>query len=176
MLYYLYNFEYSDVVNEQEAFSPIVFNVYVHSIADKYNIDDLEKLAVSKFSSRAKEEWNSQAFADAIQLVFGEAADRHGQLRETILNVCSKHAKELHSSEYGAAFRAVALSVPEFGGELSGRLAKSRVEAVVGKTYRCSNCSTRFAMEMKAICNYYCPNCGSSWHTSSWSHHEVKDE
>ena len=176
MLFYLYHFDYSDAVNEQEAFTPIVFDVYMHSIADKYNIDDLEKLAASKFSTRAREEWKTQAFADAIQLIFTQAADRQQELRKTVLDVCSKHAKKLHSKEYGAAFRAVALSVPEFGGELSGRLSQSREQVTVGKTYRCPSCSQTFSMKVTGNSNYHCPYCHNGWQGNQWRGYEAEHE
>ena len=131
-------------ISEGEELVPIVFNVAVHTVADKYNISDLAELSASKFAALAKTEWQTDVFAEAIREVWLNAPDRDRELRNPILAVCSDHAKDLFREEFVAAFRAVANSVQAFGGELSSRLACDPRPCPCGlpgsaRTHKCSN-------------------------------------
>lgn len=69
MLYYLYHFNFVDSDFAPATIPPIVFNVRVHSIADKYDIPDLGKLAADKFLVRCRAEWKTAEFAKAVEEV-----------------------------------------------------------------------------------------------------------
>ena len=145
MLYYLYNFDYSDFVNEQDASPPIVFNVYVHALADRLSIPALEKLAVSKFSARAKAEFKTPEFAAAVHEIYTNTADRKHELRTVCLDVCTTYAKVMHDEDWGAGLREVLTTIPAIGAEICAKLAKgAQSTGNAGKWYLCPNCGGSF--------------------------------
>ena len=106
----------------------------MHIAANKDGISDLEKLAAIKFAGFAKDEWWMEAFADAIELVYTSTADRDRSLRNSIMDVTSKHAKALYREDYGARFRQVVRDTPP-GSDLAAELA----EHVVSKNEPAAN-------------------------------------
>ncbi|TKA69594.1 hypothetical protein B0A55_09258 [Friedmanniomyces simplex] len=114
MVRFFYYFDYSDAYDKTDPDSPppMIFNVHVHIIADKYDIPELAKLAARKFADLADSEWQSPDFADAASLVFTTAAHALYKLRDIIIDVASKHAEALSKHEYGARFLAAASAVP----------------------------------------------------------------
>ena len=176
MIYYLYHFDYSDTINEQGTSLPLVFNVHIHTIADKYDIPELLKLAAKKFSARAEVEWDTKALADAIRGVYTEAADPNRELRNTVLEVSSKHAYALFRNEF-EAFNEVAASVPSFAGELGARIAVPPESDRLKKKYGCRNGNCGFTFAVKELVqhqNYYCPCCGGSRQGYQWEQWAVE--
>ena len=79
-LSYMHNGDYDDEEYDPEEYDhaedacPILLNVYVHAVAVKLEIGELERLAVSKFSQRAGVERESPGFADAVREIYREGA------------------------------------------------------------------------------------------------------
>lgn len=182
MLQYLYTSRYNHDGAAEMGVAPLVFDVYLHAIADKYNLSDLASLVEHNFSVRAKEEWKDKSFAEAISEIYTTAADRKGELSSITLNVATEKAWFLYEEDYGAEFRRVATSVPGFGADLAARLAKRvGTGAVRGELrFKCPSggiCSRTFVTkQMYSDCMYYCVTCGKRYVDSVWAEHVVKDE
>ena len=188
MLYYIYNFDYV-VPGEEHGIAPMVFDIYVHTVADKYSIPTLMKLAATKFAARAKDEWKTPAFAEAMKEVYTTAADPEHELRNTILAIATKYANDLAVNDFGAPFRMAAKSIPNCGGDLFEELARGALSSELIKNrafYRCPTCSRVFAMSEAEPNNTYahsenqfsyryCVYCGNKYTSGAWREREVKD-
>lgn len=184
MIFYIYHFDYIYSQKDQDSCPRIVFDVYMHTIADKYDIAGLMKVAADKFSARTKAGWKTSAFAEAINEVYTGAADPDRELRNAIMDVSSKHAKELSEQDYGAAFRDSTAQLPAFGNDLFAKLASGTsrpVEIEDEKFYQCDSCARVFAMtkvqhsdnSFYGSRTYSCPYCNGSYTSEDWEQHEV---
>jgi len=128
MLRFMYAFDFDDGLkfgNEKgSSMAPIVFDVHVNIMADKYDMTALAYLAAAKFGRRAELEWHTPAFADAAELLYTLAPNLSNRvLRNAITKVASTNAHALYTQNYGARFREVAGAVPQLGSELAQQLA-----------------------------------------------------
>ena len=71
MLRFLYSFDYDAGGSAADVASPMVFNVKVYSIADKYDIPALKSVASQKFKELVKTCWNMDDFPHAVAEVYG---------------------------------------------------------------------------------------------------------
>lgn len=175
LLRHMYQFDYDDKADlgNEDALSPLVFNVHMLIAADFCDMPPLAKLAVAEFKKRAESEWESAAFADAILTTYISAPDNDYGLRRHILSVAGKHSEKLFSEDCGKRFREVVASLAPFAMELGKLLAKllatergepkgshgSRAVAMV----KCANCTMVFGLlrsQPKIHEHYGCPHCG----------------
>lgn len=130
MLKDLYYFDYSnETMGHKEpggATIPLILlDVRVHSIADKYDIQPLMTVAAEKFSIHTQTEWKTKAFAEAVHEIYTAAPDPTHELRDTVVAVCSKHAQEWYSEEFGIHLREVAETVAPFASAVAKSLSGS---------------------------------------------------
>lgn len=114
MLRYLYHFDYSDEI--EGGIPPLLLNLHLFAIADKYFIEPLQKLATEKFNRRAYEHWASDAFAETLETLF-ESSFAEGSLetlRLIVLEVVKEHAKELFNNDAYGRFQMATVSAPAF--------------------------------------------------------------
>jgi len=128
MLRFMYAFDFDDDSdhdhNDESRMAPIVFDVHVNVVADKYDMTALANLAAAKFGRRAESEWRTPAFADAAELVYTLPSNPSNIiLRNVITKVACAQANALYTEDIGARFREVAGSVPQLGSELAKELA-----------------------------------------------------
>jgi speckle-type POZ protein len=62
MLNFMYLFSYDASGSDQARASPMIFNVKVYSIADKYDVVALKSQAKEKFEKAAKSCWSMEDF------------------------------------------------------------------------------------------------------------------
>lgn len=105
-----------------DPFDPLIFHVYVHNLADKYGVPELERLAAAKFKAAGLQGWTKPEFADAIVEAYA-APDRRRELRDAVIAISHPRAKILFEHLNGARFREVTKTIPAFGGELAAMLA-----------------------------------------------------
>jgi len=161
MISYLYTTEYAD--EPQGATSEaVIFNVDMHTIADKYNIHQLGELAAAKFKVRATAGWSTPGFASAIQQVYGLNVKDDLRLRKIILEIAVEHSEALCTPPCGAAFVNIMETVPRFAAELFKRCALGFTDE---RRYTCVRCVKSFTMK-KAVAHmqYGCPNCVHQFH------------
>ena len=78
----MYGFEYDDDAATDEDITPLVFNVQVHIIAEKYDAPRLQKIAEEGLAKRVQLDWKTAAFANAIEL-----ATRNAQTTNVIFEI-----------------------------------------------------------------------------------------
>ncbi|KAK3646240.1 hypothetical protein LTR56_008591 [Elasticomyces elasticus] len=154
---------------ETHGFSPIVFDVHIHNIADKYDLPGLTVLAVASFKENAEAEWDNGAFVEAARVVYTEAADREQQLKDVVLSVAHAHASSLtrEQQDEKQAFFKMACTVPALGTALWKEGSKTQEEYV-----RCpGGCGWRFPLDCmpdNASTTMHCLRCGAVSTKEQW--------
>lgn len=175
MLQYLYKSDYDETALGDKL-PAILLDVRVHAIADKYDVASLGNLAASKFADRAKQDWITTGFAQAIGEVYTSSADHKRELRGCLVFTAKQHATELFNEDYGAQFRDIAATVPCFGIELAGYLAKDANRPETRYVCDSSHCFGKdkvFSMwKADSRYDYVCPYCRSSYAGSHWADRE----
>ena len=70
MLHYMYHGNYGDTGNALTDLTPIVLDVGMFTIADKYFIGPLKALAKARFVETCASEWKTEAFAQAVREIY----------------------------------------------------------------------------------------------------------
>jgi len=141
VIYYLYHHEYNDA---QDDVTPIVHNVRVFTMADRFFIHPLKKLAAEKFAACCKDDWNTDEFATVVEEIYTKAPQEDNTLKKIAISTVKEHAKELRKTEdEDSRFREVINRVPSVGADLFYQI--SLVDSL--KTFKCTW--------------YKCPSCDS---------------
>lgn len=93
MIHFMYDHEYDSSGGHQGRISPMLFNVEVYRVADKYGVAALKKLSREKFDYAAKTCWDMDDFPHLITDVYSSSPCQ--ELRETIAGVSRKHMEAL---------------------------------------------------------------------------------
>lgn len=127
MLEYLYITDYNDAAAENGQ-DPILFNVSVHTIADKYDLPALVSLARYKFLQRARRDWHLGAFAEAVEDIYDQSTDTKQDLRNDVIRVCMENYTELFAKravgQEPLKLRDIANELPYFSADLADKMAK----------------------------------------------------
>ena len=175
MLRFMYTFDYgTEIVSGSgpEGQAPMLTDVAVHIIADKYDIEPLADLAASKFYQRAATEWCTEGFASAAALVYTAAADREHELRNATMAVATRHAHSLRTEEAGTHFREVMGAVPALALALWEKQVDAHVDSKAA-TDTLLDAVARFRDDLDAaeaeltkkanVKKYKCPNPTCAW-------------
>ncbi|KAK4900855.1 hypothetical protein LTR27_002038 [Elasticomyces elasticus] len=179
MMRYLYTADYD--AEEGISMPPMILDVNVHVVADKYDLSALAKLADTKFYTRASTEWNTLAFVEAATLIFTTETDL-GDLRNTVVSTANAHRIELSQGDTGAQFHKVAFAVPALGSALwCSRGERSTGDAVSispriaggeeGQLFKCNFCvQTTSAQQIGSSPGMYhhCSGCGCGYTKAVW--------
>lgn len=155
---------------KEEDASPILFNVYVHAIAVRLEMDDLEALAVENFAARAELIWWSRGFAGAVEEIYTVRSESRAALKEKVLEVCRRNWNQLFGvgvrvhddPRFGyVKLNSLLCEIPAFRHDL---MAIS--SAPIGDArYKCVSCNKTFAKRKMSIfeeheswCPYYGAN------------------
>ncbi|KAF7189526.1 hypothetical protein HII31_09166 [Pseudocercospora fuligena] len=182
LITYLYKADYDDEL-AVEDFSPTVFSVHVNTIADKYNIQGLATLAAAKVARRATTEWNTSAFADAIEEMYKTSPESKKGMQKHIVDIAAKHIKELRSKVFGIRFREISDTIAPFSAALLERIldpsVKSNDSHLKGmEHYKCGHCLRKLSMESVDGDSYAirtCCYCSGRYHERSWAHWQVDE-
>ncbi|KAK5726546.1 hypothetical protein LTR17_012669 [Elasticomyces elasticus] len=176
MFSFMYTCDYLDdpEPDSKEGTSPIVFDVHVHILADKYDLPDLAKLATEKFEKRAQMEWKDETFAEAAELVYTVDAAVTAPLRETVLAVAIDHAGDLTKDDIGARFQQAANTVPALG--LS--LWRKQVANVPGGYVRCecpkgNGSEALVSTSFKGGVSVWCTSCSTYHKVEDWTKYKI---
>ena len=113
MLHYPIRFDCGNHGNSQADVEPIVVDVRVFAIAEKYFIEPLKKLAANKSAGRAKQDWRTSAFAIAATEAY-ESVPEHERTLRQIVEVAAAYATDLlNKSGPFDDFRRAMLEIPE---------------------------------------------------------------
>ncbi|KAI9717552.1 MAG: hypothetical protein M1812_004693 [Candelaria pacifica] len=114
----------SDEFEESDKLTPLVLNARVYTIAEKYDIWALKKLAQHKFEQRVKGNgWNDEGFSLAIREVFEWTTDKDKGLRHVLVHVAAKNVKALRDR---GEFKSVLDDIPDFTRRLLDEVLKRK--------------------------------------------------
>lgn len=163
VLRFLYSFSLYQYPPRIVGKSVLVFYVLVHTAADFFGLMDLEGSCVARFTAKARHEWNTDAFADAVEMVYQNAPDRAHKLRDAIVNLVVDHAQDISKEGDDSRLRSVISSAPELRREVSAKLANDRQiqgaheEGLHGQY--CTKCARGFAVDSGMRDLISCPYC-----------------
>lgn len=161
LLKYIYTADY----NGPRYPEPVLFNVFVHTIGDKYGMRNLCQLAEAKFEKRATEEWQSDAFADSIMEMSLTSPDSKRVLFKTAANIAVKHAKELFTGKK-TKFQETVRKVAPFAFEVTSRVMVSQPSEDITTKFKCPCCAKSFNVDNKYSWFIYCCYCGAEFESS----------
>ncbi|KAF2162877.1 hypothetical protein M409DRAFT_26732 [Zasmidium cellare ATCC 36951] len=187
------DYDLAEFEKAEDAY-PILFNVYVHAVAVKLELAELEELAVTKFSKRAEVERGSPGFADAVREIYTECPETRLALKNKVVEVCQNHATELFgvgasvdsdSRIWYHKLHGVLNTVPEFRRDLlratpptTGGYTWSILSLQTAEiSYLCPRYDETFVMwsvsvRQKKHC--WCPYCGAQEEMVNLQKQEVK--
>lgn len=102
MISYLYSLDYMDkpsVANIETSEGRLVVNARVYAIAEKYMIESLKELAKQKTLAAISDEWNSESFLTALEIVWNGTPASDRALRACYVTVVVKHRNALRKKE-----------------------------------------------------------------------------
>ena len=104
MLRFIYTFDYDNSGSDSERTSPILFNVEVYTIAEKYGVLLLKLQAKKKFEKAVKTCWDIDDISPAITEIYGSTPATDRGLRDAVVKISREHICALLKKH---AFRAV---------------------------------------------------------------------
>ena len=185
MLSYMYTLDYDDAASEEGGPTPLMLNVLVCIVADKYNMPTLAQKAVSKFRAQADKAWDEEGIAATVKIIYDLDIGSKQQLRDVVIDTCTMHSKEIFDPENnGGLVSQLARVVPCFGGDLAASLATSlnkpgSMIAMTERRYKCKDCPYGMSFVSEDIgsgrCGTHvsCPHCAKRKYFHSWVQDEV---
>lgn len=146
VIQYLYYSDYNDDATET---SPMLLNVRMVALAERYLIPHLTDIAVRKLDHHIRHDngWATEAFTDAIEEAYSQTPDTTHQLHNTLMNATLRHVRTLSDmkADKHIYFRNTAKRTPSFAAELAFQLAnKSEDPEVVICKCPTENCDQVF--------------------------------
>lgn len=137
MIHHIYGFDYNSSGNDSSRVSPMLFNVKVYHIADKYDIPELKKAAKEKVETAAKVCWQMDDFPVAIAEVYRGALQTDRGPRDPLVDISTEHIDQLRKDD---GFRSVLQSTAGFASDLALNLAQRGTTSKTTK-YCCPDCN-----------------------------------
>ncbi|KAE8368636.1 BTB/POZ protein [Aspergillus caelatus] len=164
MIHFMYGFEYDSSGSDLGRVSPMLFNINVYQVADKFGVPQLKQKAKDKFETIARTCWDMDDYPIAISEAYQRTHKEDRGLRDILVSISREHLDKLLENE---DFRTVLEEVLGFAADL--------VQHPTGNNgvtkYRCPSCKLKWMLESSAGSNYMCPKCGSQY---SWNSYIVK--
>lgn len=95
MIHFMYGFNYDSSGSDLGRISPMLFNVHVYQIGDKYGIPSLKEQAKEKFAAVIKTCWGMDDFLIAIASTYSTTPSADRGLRDLVVSTCLEHINEL---------------------------------------------------------------------------------
>lgn len=171
MLDFMYRFDYDCSGNALERVSPMLFDVSVYSIADKYDIPALRIRAKEKFAAAVRTCWQMDDFPSVIAEVYGSTPSSNRSLRDTVIDVTQKHIKALMEK---GEFVRVLKETSEFAADVTGYMVQKGMGAgdTTARTrYSCPSCRNEWEAVLQPSITQWCVRCGQA--RSDWSKFRV---
>lgn len=170
MLRWFYEFDYA---TSQDAMWPLVFDVQVYAVAEKYLLPNLKRLAATKFEQRAEGSWRSRDFATAVADTYHYLPESDDALKQTIARLVVKHEKDLFHPVTGSEdLKTLAFDIPEFGSDVLIAMIDAKGGSYCPK-YKCPRCRRRFRIKTGTY-SFVCPNgCMGARTMKFWAQHKA---
>ncbi|KAB8249751.1 BTB/POZ protein [Aspergillus flavus] len=166
MVHFMYGFEYDSSGSDLGRVSPMLFNINVYQVADKFEVPQLKQKAKDKFETIARTCWEMDDYPIAISEAYQRTHKGDRGLRDILVSISHEHLEKLLENE---DFRTVLEEVLGFAADL---VRHSPGNTGV-KKYCCPNCNFNWMLGHSAgNISYRCPKCSSQ--RSNWDDFIVK--
>ena len=168
MLNFMYRFDYDAGGIDQALVSPMIFNVKVYSITDKYQM--LKSQAKEKFEKVVKTCWNMNDFLYAITEIYNLTPKTDRGLRDIVIKIICKHINALLEKQ---DFQIVLEETFSFAADVTQLMAHGGAFKKY-QCYRCTSCDGSWETVLSPETLYYCICCGNSH--SSWKQYVMSTD
>ncbi|KAJ9194390.1 hypothetical protein DTO164E3_5368 [Paecilomyces variotii] len=158
MVHFMYGFNYNNSGSEHGRVSPMLLNVKVYQVADKYDIPKLKAQAKENFTVAINKCWEMDDFPTAIEDAYSTTTSADRGLRDPLVSLSLEHIDILLDNE---DFKQALRNTLGFAADLVQRNAK-------GKLYLCPCCTNEFYVGASSSFRY-CPLC--SLESTDWEKH-----
>lgn len=152
MIRFMYENEYDSSGHSEERISPMLFNVRVYGVADKYGVRALKDLSKEKFDHATRICWSMDDFPHVITHVYSTSECE--ELRDTIARISHDNIEALLKKD---KFWQVLRETSGFAADI--------VQLMVNTTdlcqYRCPSCQNTWEASLVPGNEYSCLICGS---------------
>ncbi|CAI7615148.1 unnamed protein product [Penicillium glandicola] len=151
-----------DVNQSEPQMCPMLFNVKVYAIADKFEVDYLKTQAKLTFVTLAQDHWNSDEFLTAAFEAYKTTPKSDRGLRDVVVAVCQKHRHDLREKK---GFEKLVEETPGLATDLVllshrwlPQSTSTRVRLV--QSFSCLSCFARWQIQV-GLAEYFttCPFC-----------------
>ena len=162
----MYGFDYDSSGGDHSRVSPMLFNVNVYQVADKYGVLKLKQRAKEKFEKIIEACWGMDDFPLTITEAYSSTPKTDRGLRDPLIRTALKHIEHLQKTEdFVQVLEETGFSADIFQYSISQSTNPSLTK------YRCWNCDNQWQLE-NSVSLVYCPTCGYS--KSNWIPNIVK--
>ncbi|KAL2861015.1 BTB/POZ domain-containing protein [Aspergillus lucknowensis] len=154
MIHFFYGFNYDSSGSDQGRTSPMLFNVKVYQIGDKYGIPNLKAPAKEKFSVAIKTYWDMDDVPAAIASAYSTTTPADRGHRDLLASISLEHINDLLKND----------DFKQALGETLGfaaNLVQRQDPPVSAITYHCPNCAMNWGIQSSGKVQY-CPLCSYS--------------
>ncbi|KAK4549103.1 hypothetical protein LTR36_007559 [Oleoguttula mirabilis] len=124
MLHYFYHLNYNADTSSRLHYPDVVLHIKVNTIADKYLISELGKIALDKFKVAVETAGQTDALADAVEETYATTTSKDDNFRRAIVSAVKSQASSLFSDGEGdTKFKKVASEIPAFAAEVLQAMA-----------------------------------------------------
>ncbi|KAF1993612.1 hypothetical protein P154DRAFT_477289 [Amniculicola lignicola CBS 123094] len=172
MLQFMYTFDYNASGSAENSPSPMVFNVKMYAVAEKYDIPALKSQSKHKFETTVETCWKMDDFSYAVAQIYNSTPSTDRGLRKVATEAACEHINELLPKQ---GFRDVLDETVGFASDIAQLLAKNlkgKQKQSEGRKYQCPNCHNQWEAVLPLQSTYYCIRCGSP--RSNWSSYIVE--
>ena len=139
MIHLMYGFDYDSSGSDHSRVSPMLFNVNVYQVADKYGVPNLKERAKEKFEKIIETCWEMDDFPLTITEAYSSTPKTDRGLRDPFIRTALKHIEHLLKTE---DFVQVLEETVGFSADIFQYSISQSTNPSLTK-YRCSNCGNR---------------------------------
>lgn len=166
MIHFMYEGEYDSSKGRDGPTSPMILNVRVYRVADKYGVRALKELSKEKFEYSTSTCWDMDDFPHVITDVYETSECK--DLRDTVAIISQQHIKALLKKNN---FYRVLEETSGFAADLVQLMAEGHPTRA---KYQCPSCSATWKAELCSGCSYCCLSCGLQ--RADWSSYAVSED
>ncbi|KAB8263878.1 BTB/POZ protein [Aspergillus pseudonomiae] len=99
MIHFMYGFEYDSSGSNLGRVSPMLFNINVYQVADKFGVPQLKQKAKEKFEAIARTCWVMDDYPTAISEAYQRTHKEDRGLRDILVHISHEHLEKLLENE-----------------------------------------------------------------------------
>ncbi|KAJ5406947.1 hypothetical protein N7465_008231 [Penicillium sp. CMV-2018d] len=151
-----------DINQSERQMCPLLFNVQVYAIANRFEVEYLKTQAKLTFVTLAQDNWDTDEFLTAAFEAYKTTPKSDRGLRDVVVAVCQKHRRELREKK---AFEKLVQETPGLATDLVllshrwlPQSASTRVRLV--QSFSCLSCFAKWQIQV-GLAEYFtaCPFC-----------------